>query len=95
MLESLEDSDEQKPKKHQKKNHNDEIIDTMLIRSLLQMNEVSDEDELFGRQRATALRRLSNRQKAFAKMQIQSVLMNIEFLAEEHHFMPQAYTYQP
>lgn len=95
----LENSDEQKPKKHQKKNHSDEIIDTMLIKSLSQMNEVSairdDEDELFGRQIAATLHRFSNCQKAFAKMQIRSLLMNMEFPAEEHHFMPQAYTYHP
>ncbi len=42
-----------------------------------QYNE--DEDELFGKQLAATLRRLSGRQKAYAKMQIQKVLLEIEY----------------
>ena len=38
-----------------------------------------DEDDLFGRQIAATLHRLSNKQKAICKLQIQQVLLNVEF----------------
>ena len=52
-----------------------------IVNSLKGLNQkqVSDEEELFGKHVAAVLRRLPNREKAMAKLQIQQVLTNIEF----------------
>ena len=58
-----------------------------MLRNLKNLEKKSaqkeDEDELFGKQIAATLRRLTYRQKAHAKMRIQGVLLDIEFPAEE------------
>lgn len=60
-------------------------IDGAIIRSLDSLNQrhlsrsVSDEEELFGKTVAANLRRLTPRQKAMAKLRIQTVLTEIEF----------------
>ena len=42
-------------------------------------NTQMDDEEFFGRHIGAALRRLSPKQKALAKLQIEQVLVNIEF----------------
>ena len=83
--------DEQQPKKICRKRQRDDIVDDMLIRNLSNLGEANDnEDELFGRQVAATLR-FTNRQKATAKLCIQSVLVDVEFPAEDPHCMSQMY----
>lgn len=73
---------------------NDDIIDKMLMQNLSQMNKANDdEEELYGRQVAATLRWFTNRQKTLAKLRIQSVLIDVEFLDKEQHYMPQMYGY--
>ena len=57
------------------------MIDGLLIKTLGQINAETkdDEDDLFGRQVSATLHRLSKHQKAIAKLQMQSVLLNVEF----------------
>ena len=62
-----------------KKNKNEEMIDGLLIKTLGQINAEDDEDDLFGRQVSATLHKLSRHQKAIAKLQIQTVLLNVEF----------------
>ena len=68
-------------KQSSKKQKNEDLIDGLLIQTLGQINTETkdDEDNLFGRQVSATLRRLSRHQKAIAKLQIQSVLLNVEF----------------
>ena len=65
-----------------KKRNIDDVEDVML-RNLTNLEKKSaqkeDEDELFGKQIAATLRRLTYRQKAH----IQGVLLDVEFPAEE------------
>ena len=63
------------PSKKQKRNNHKEDS-SILTRTLV---DQEDEEELYGRQLAATLRRLSGRQKAYAKMQIQKVLLEIEY----------------
>lgn len=85
--------DERQPKRF-RKGHNDDIIDKMLMHNLSQMSAANDdEEELFARQIAATLRRFTNRQKAFAKLRIQSVLIDVEFSPEEQHSVPHTYGY--
>ena len=67
----------------------------MIISSLKSISEKreqrrDDEDELFGRQVAATLRRLTSRQKAQAKLRIQQTLVDVEFpdeqLSASNHF---------
>ena len=44
-----------------------------------QQRVVEDEDELFGKQVAMVMRRLTSKQKAMAKLQIQQVFLDVEF----------------
>ena len=48
-----------------------------------QQKIVEDEDELFGKQVAMVMRRLSSRQKAMAKLRIQQVFLDVEFPPEQ------------
>ena len=69
------------PKKKKRK------IEDVMLRNLANLEKKSaqkqDEDDLFGKQIAATLRRLTYRQKAHAKMRIQGVLLDVEFSAEE------------
>ena len=75
----------QQPPSKKMKDSNDDEIEVMILKSLKDMQErrvqrnMEDEEELFGRQIAATLRRLSNRQKASAKLSIQKVLIDVEF----------------
>ena len=65
-------------------------IEELIVRNLHDLNQRKkrvDEDELFGRSIAATLRRFSYRQKAHAKLKIQSLLLGIEFPDET--FPPQ------
>ena len=88
---------EQPPKKKKKvKGHNEEL-DSLLISNLIQMKEKDlsdDEEELFGRQVAATLRRLTKHQKAIAKMRIHTVLLQVEFPEETLTPQPHLYGYQ-
>ena len=44
-----------------------------------QQKVIEDEDELFGKQVAMVMRRLSSKQKATAKLRIQQVFLDVEF----------------
>ena len=56
-------------------------LEEVIIKNLQDMGQrrVMDEDELFGQAIAATLHRFSNRQKAHAKLHIQSLLLEIEF----------------
>ena len=65
-----------------------ELGEEYIIRSLKSIEnrrtqrQDEDEDQLFGRQIATTLHRLTSRQKATAKLRIQQILIDVEFLDE-------------
>ena len=48
-----------------------------------QQRVIEDEDELFGKQVAMVMRRLTSRQKAMAKLRIQQVFLDVEFPPEQ------------
>lgn len=53
-----------------------------------------DEEELFRRHIAATLHRLSHKQKAICKLQMQQVLVNVEFPEEhEHYHYEQSFNY--
>ena len=57
-------------------------MDDLLIKNLKALEEptkVEDEEDLFGRQMAITLRRFPARERAKAKLKIQSLLVEIEF----------------
>ena len=56
-------------------------MDKLLIKNLKALDEPrqEDEEEVFGRQVAIVMRRLTPRQKAEAKLKIQRLLVDIEF----------------
>ena len=65
-------------------------MDEAIIRSLKQLeerrekkaqqkNDILDEEDLFGRQVSSVLRRLPDRQRALAKIKVQQLLFDIEF----------------
>ena len=68
------------PSKKRKSIRGDSIDDSILKRLInVQERQKQDEDQLFGLQVAATLRRLTNRQKADAKLKIQQVLLEVEF----------------
>lgn len=69
-------------KKHKKLDDVDiAIIDS--LKGIEALTIKDDEHELFGHQIAATLRRLSHKQKAICKLQMQQILVNIEF-PDEH-----------
>lgn len=52
---------------------------------MIEKSSEEDEEELFGRQIAIALRRLDPRQKAIAKLKIQSFILETEFPDIAYH----------
>lgn len=70
-----------------KRNRNDEI-DELLVKSLSSIQEkrtkekTDDEEGYFGKHISETLRRFNARQKALAKLQIQQVLLQLEFPPE-------------
>ena len=68
-------------KRKRKLDKANEDVDSLLVRNLKALEEPlqEDEEELFGRQVAIALRRLTARQMAHAKLKIQSILVETEF----------------
>ena len=76
------------PKKRKKGNRGNDDLDELLIKNMQHMQQrIDDEDAMFGRQVAATLRRLTNRQKAIAKLRIHGVLLDTEF--------PEQFTPQP
>ena len=68
----------------------DEVED-LIVHNLQDLNNnrrVEDEDELFGQTIAATLCRFSYRQKAHAKLRIQSLLLDIEFPDEQVNYLP-------
>ena len=77
------DIDPQPPKKRKKGKNGYDELDDLLIRNLKYIEERRDgEEELYARQVAATLRRLTKRQQAIAKLRIQGVLLDIEFPEE-------------
>uniref|UniRef100_A0A1X7U649 BESS domain-containing protein n=1 Tax=Amphimedon queenslandica TaxID=400682 RepID=A0A1X7U649_AMPQE len=81
-----------KPPKERKKMSDE--VDMALVETLKsfqatrkELMKDPDEDDLFGRQIAATVHRLSNKQKAICKLQIQQVLLNVEFSTD--------YTFDP
>ena len=77
--------------KKKKKISKDDEIDECIIQSLksieenrraLAQKQEEDDDQLFGRQIAITLHRLTTKQKAIAKLRIQQVLIDVEFPEE-------------
>ena len=65
-----------------KRKRDDQEVDDLLIKNLKALEEptkLEDEEELFGWQMAIILRRFTARQRAHAKLKIQSLLVEIEF----------------
>ena len=79
-----------KQKKVKAGNNVEELI-VQNLHDLNQRKERPDEDEHFGRSIAAILRRFSYRQKAHAKLQIHSLLLDIEFPQETMSFPPQQF----
>ena len=68
-----------KKKKKKGKGGNDDL-DELLIQNMQHMQQqMDDEDSLFDRQVAATLHRLTNRQKAIAKLCIQGMLLDTKF----------------
>ena len=72
------------PLKRKRKDNraSEQEVDNLLFKNLMALEEPSmqdDEEELFGRQVAIILRRLTARQRAQAKLKIQSLLVETEF----------------
>ena len=77
------DFDPQPPKKRKKGKKGCDELDDLLIRNLKEIEERRyDEEELYARQVAATLRRLTKRQQAVAKLRIQGVLLDVEFAEE-------------
>ena len=74
------------PPSKRKKSRVGDDVEELLVRNLKQLEERrgDDEEELFGRTVAATLRRLSQRQRAVAKMRIQTMLLDIEFPEEAY-----------
>ena len=75
------------PSAKKKKTKTADEAEELIIHTLQDLNErrgkVDDEDKHFGRAVAATLHRFSNRQKAYAKLRIQSLLLDIEFPDED------------
>lgn len=58
-----------------------EEVDDAILKMLARSQDTSptDDEEFFGRHISAALRRLGPKQRALAKLQIEQVLVNIEF----------------
>lgn len=78
------------PFSKKRKRGKDSDVDEAIIRSLKQLEErrekktqqkydILDEEDLFGRQVSSVLRRLPDRQRALAKIKVQQLLFDIEF----------------
>ena len=68
------------PPSKRKKARTEDDIEEVLVRNLKHLEErADDEEELFGKTVAATLRRFSLRQRAVAKMRIQTMLLDIEF----------------
>lgn len=82
------------PPSKRKKSRVGDDIEELVVRNLKHLEEHrgDDEEELFGRTVAATLRRLSQRQRAVAKMRIQTMLLDIEF-PEEEYIQPQHTVY--
>ena len=78
------------PKKKKKISKDDEIGECIIQslksiaenRCALAQKQEEDDDQLFGRQIAITLHRLTTKQKAIAKLRIQQVLIDVEFPEE-------------
>ena len=82
------------PPSKRKKTRVGDDVEELLVRNLKHLEErrADDEEELFGRTVAATLRRFSLRQRAVAKMRIQTMLLDIEF-PEEAYIQPQHAVY--
>ena len=79
----------QPPPKKRKKNMPSDVDDAIVkylqerqtqnSQQQQQQQQQQDEEEHFGKNIAAVMRRFTNRQKAVAKLQIQQVLLNVEF----------------
>ena len=69
------------PSKKRKSIRGGDSVDESVLKRLInsQERQKQDEDQMFGLQVAATLRRLTNRQKADAKLRIQQVLLEVEF----------------
>lgn len=71
------------PRQSEVKKRKISCVDHAILRCLKHFDEkqprVLDEEELFGMHIAAVLRRLTNRQKAMARLKIQQVLTDVEF----------------
>ncbi|XP_019853020.1 PREDICTED: uncharacterized protein LOC109582617 [Amphimedon queenslandica] len=82
-----------------KKRKKVEDVDYAILESLKgieasRMQAVKEDEELFGHHIAATLHRLSDKQKAICKLQMQQVLVNVEFPKEhEHYHYEQSFNY--
>ena len=80
------------PSKRKRKGDSLNEVDQLLIKNFTALSESpeDDEEELFGRQVAIMLRRIAPRQRAYIKLEIQSLLVDA-VLPPEAAYMPQSY----
>ena len=77
------------PKKRKKGNRGNDDLDELLIKNMQHMQQrIDDEDAMLGRQVAATLRRLTNRQKAIAKLPSMVCYWTQNFQNNSHHNHP-------